>query len=232
MKHVFREIQVVTTDRPGHARQVARDAQVDLILAVGGDGTVSEVVSGILERDGQSGQPILGILAAGRGNDFRLSAGSGISAALLAHKLATETPAPVDAGRISVAGLDPPDSYFINVAGVDFEPEVLKTAESEFRRLPRARGYLAAMLTTLRSYENAPLELHIDHRTLLLRANSLLVANSGFFAQGGIWPSRPMASSAESCRPHSRSCRELYALLRERQNPDSVLRREPIAESA
>ena len=151
---------------------------------MGGDGTISEVASGILERDGRSPRPILGILAAGRGNDFRRSVGSRISAAQLAHKLATETPPPVDAGRISFAGLDVPDDYFINIAGVGFEPEVLKTAESEFRRLPRALGYLAAMLTTLRTYENAQLELRIDDRTLNLKANSVLVANGRFFAQG------------------------------------------------
>lgn len=65
---------VVVTDGPGHARQLAASVQgVDILVAVGGDGTIVEVMSGIMDRQGDS--PRLAVLPAGTGNDVARSLG-------------------------------------------------------------------------------------------------------------------------------------------------------------
>ena len=65
---------VVVTERRGHARQIAASsADYDTIVAVGGDGTANEVLSGILDRP--QPQPRLAIVPAGTGNDIARNVG-------------------------------------------------------------------------------------------------------------------------------------------------------------
>ena len=66
--------QVVFTERPGHAREIAaRCDDCEILAAVGGDGTVGEVISGIMER--QEPQPKLAVVPCGTGNDVSQNAG-------------------------------------------------------------------------------------------------------------------------------------------------------------
>lgn len=65
------------TDAPGHARRLASEAAdsgFESVVAVGGDGTVNEVIDGILETPLEA-RPSLGILPGGTGDDFARSLG-------------------------------------------------------------------------------------------------------------------------------------------------------------
>lgn len=65
---------VVITERPGHAREVAAArSDYDTITAVGGDGTVSEVISGLMEQN--EPRPKVAIIPGGTGNDIAQNAG-------------------------------------------------------------------------------------------------------------------------------------------------------------
>ena len=65
---------VVMTERPGHAREVAASrSDYEIITAVGGDGTVSEVISGVMEQ--QAPRPKVAIIPGGTGNDIAQNAG-------------------------------------------------------------------------------------------------------------------------------------------------------------
>jgi YegS/Rv2252/BmrU family lipid kinase len=65
---------VIITEGPGHAREVAASAAgYDTLATVGGDGTVNEIMNGIMERDGS---PLsLAIIPAGTGNDIARALG-------------------------------------------------------------------------------------------------------------------------------------------------------------
>jgi len=63
------EARVLISERPGHGRLLAADAAregVELVISVGGDGTLGEVANGLMDVDGA---PALGIVPAGTGND-------------------------------------------------------------------------------------------------------------------------------------------------------------------
>ena len=60
----------VYTDRPGHATLLARDADADIVVAVGGDGTVSEVAQGLVGTD-----KVLGIIPCGSGDGLAFHLG-------------------------------------------------------------------------------------------------------------------------------------------------------------
>jgi YegS/Rv2252/BmrU family lipid kinase len=68
---------VSTTEYPGHARELAATAAAqgtDTVIVIGGDGTINEVISGLV-TSGRSGGPCIGIIPAGSSNDFSKSLG-------------------------------------------------------------------------------------------------------------------------------------------------------------
>ena len=93
------------------------------ILVAGGDGSIHEVVNGIL----RSGETIeLGVIPTGTGNDFAKACSIPVNwenaVPLLAERIRTGTPAhPVDAGRMN-------DRYFANSAGIGFDAKVNRIA--------------------------------------------------------------------------------------------------------
>ena len=65
---------VIFTEHPGHAREIAASVKgYDTIAAVGGDGTVGDISSGILDREGD--RPTIAIIPAGTGNDIARNVG-------------------------------------------------------------------------------------------------------------------------------------------------------------
>ncbi len=113
--------RIVRTDCPGHATQAARDALLGgerYLVAVGGDGTVHEVVNGMFS----GGRPIaadavLGVVAAGSGCDFVRSFGLSGDAAQAAKHLAGDRVRRIDVGQVTVtSGAEQITRYFANIA--------------------------------------------------------------------------------------------------------------------
>lgn len=130
VENALGDVVVRYTTRPGHARELAEEGAGDghpLIVAVGGDGTFSEVVNGVLQAGpaadpsatsggGQSG-PAVGLIDAGTGGDFRRSLGIGPGYKNCLDAIALGRERLVDVGRASFTGIDgsPVDRYFVNV---------------------------------------------------------------------------------------------------------------------
>src|SRR5688500_13091591 len=71
------ELVWATTDQPQHAMQLAREAGeegYDVVVAIGGDGTVHEIVNGLMQVPREQ-RPTLGIIPVGSGNDFAANVG-------------------------------------------------------------------------------------------------------------------------------------------------------------
>lgn len=148
--------QLVETLRPNHAIDLARDARSSgfgVVAAVGGDGTVSEVVNG-LYRSAVPGRPVgrLAMFPAGSGNDFVDMLGAPKSPGAVVERILRGHVKHVDLG---VAGYraqgDAHSRVFDNNLGVGFEAQV--TLESyKIRRLKGTLLYVWAALRALRSY--------------------------------------------------------------------------------
>ncbi|MBN2117700.1 MAG: diacylglycerol kinase family lipid kinase [Anaerolineales bacterium] len=141
-------IEWTGTVYPGHAIELARDASIhhyDKVIAMGGDGTVHEVVNGLMKVPERI-RPILGVVPAGSGNDFSHAIGTPTNPAeALVRALEGEASA-VDLGMMTDERGH--QEYFDNTIGIGFDTIV--TIHS--RRLPVVRGfvlYLTAVIQTI-----------------------------------------------------------------------------------
>jgi YegS/Rv2252/BmrU family lipid kinase len=133
---------------PTHATELARQAGehgYEMVVAMGGDGTVHEVVNGLMQLP-EAKRPILGVVPVGSGNDFAHAIGVPLqSDRALAHALGGQ-PSAVDVGVMTDD--HGRKEYFDNTLGIGFDAVV--TIRSH--KLPVLRGflmYLAAVLQTI-----------------------------------------------------------------------------------
>lgn len=172
--------ELVQTERPGHGIEITRQAVMDgceLIVAAGGDGTVNEVINGLMQCK-QEGLPIpaLGVLSVGRGNDFAGSMGIPTDLEVGIRALAGGERRTIDIGRVT-GGIYPQGRYFGNCVGVGFDA----ITTIEVHKLPRWGGFLAflvAVLKTVFLYNKAPLATTIyDEHTLTQRSLLISIMN-------------------------------------------------------
>ena len=136
-------IEVSVTWEKGDARRfVAQAGAVDLVIAAGGDGTLNEVVHGLMDLS-QVARPVLGIVALGTANDF--ATGSGIPPdPEQALDLCMEgTAVPVDVGKAN-------EYWFLNAVSIGFGAEITATTPPELKRAlgPVAYTVMGAILAT------------------------------------------------------------------------------------
>jgi diacylglycerol kinase (ATP) len=166
----LKEVECVTTEAPGHARRLAHAAAtrgVERVVAVGGDGTVSEVAGGLA-----GSQVALGVVPAGTGNDFSRALGLP-SAPEIAARLALDGSTRwVDLGHVRTAHQR---VAFVNVAGCGFDAEVVRRTRSG-RRAGGALMYLIGILQTLTAFRPVPMGLVVDGQWLERRALGIAVA--------------------------------------------------------
>src|SRR5882762_2029031 len=121
-------IEVRVTSEKGDARRfVAETGEVDLLIAAGGDGTLNEVVHGLMDLSKEA-RPVFGVVPLGTANDFAI--GCGIPRdpeTALALCLEGEA-APIDIGKAN-------EHWFLNAASVGFGAEVTATTSPELKRL-------------------------------------------------------------------------------------------------
>lgn len=138
---------IIETKASGEAIELSYQGAVAgyrKIIAAGGDGTVNEVANGII-RSGASVE--MGIIPVGRGNDFAWIADipKDITSAV---SLILDTPArTMDVGYLE-GGDFPTGRYFLNGAGIGFEPSVTFKA-STYKHLNGTPSYVIALLSCL-----------------------------------------------------------------------------------
>ena len=198
LRVILPRFDVVFTQQPGDATRLAARAagKYDIIAAVGGDGTISEVVNGLIGEDGTLRAAVaLGIIPRGTGSDLVRSLGIPHSLAPAAAVLARDQRREVDIGRARVCGFDgvPITRYFINEAEVGMGAAVSDAVNRSFKRFGGTVGFLWGILATMIRYRDRAVSISLDGRpaqTALL--NNVWIAN-GSYSGGGI-ASAPQAS--------------------------------------
>ncbi|MGA9351944.1 MAG: diacylglycerol kinase family protein [Anaerolineae bacterium] len=182
------KFDAILTEEPGHATRLARQALDDgyrTIVAVGGDGTVNEVLNGLVEEGAVDPEVTLGIIPCGTGADFSRTVGIPRDYVGACRQLLRFETRLVDLGRITCLRQGQEvERYFINVAGLGFDGEVAELANRSPKVLGGTITYLACLFTSLVTYRNKNVELSFDGQHLRGRLNSVIVCNGRYFGGG------------------------------------------------
>jgi diacylglycerol kinase (ATP) len=176
--------EIVRTARAGHALEFARESvrdQVDLVVAVGGDGTVNEVANGLV-----GSETTLGILPLGTGNAFARAIGVPINPAAACRMLATAEATWVDAGRVG-------DRVFLSTMGVGVDAEVCRLFSGTAAGKRGFLRYAGLTVQAIKSYVPAHLTIDVDGRPwhqgaplLMTVANTPQLGHGATIAPGAV----------------------------------------------
>ena len=154
------DARIEVTRGPRHAERLAADAEAaghDRVIAVGGDGTVQEVVNGLL--DGRS-SATLGVVPLGRGNDFGRSLGlPGELGAAWRVAIGRGTRR-IDAARATNGAGD--SRWFASAGGIGFDAQVAAAMVRRRGWQAGRAGYLLTALDELRRFGNRRVQLALD----------------------------------------------------------------------
>ena len=177
--------RIVRTTHPGHATEAARQALSDgerYLVAVGGDGTVHEVVNGMVRDGGPvAADAVLGVVAAGSGCDFVRSFGLPPDAEQAAERLTGDRVRTIDVGTVTCA--DGTTRCFVNIAEAGLGGAVVARAANLGRFLGSAR-YAAGFWLTLPRFRPAAVRLDANGQYHAWRAFNVVVANCRFYGGG------------------------------------------------
>ncbi|MGA9239926.1 diacylglycerol/lipid kinase family protein [Robiginitalea sp.] len=150
-----RSVQFLPTRRKKHAIELAREAAengCDYMIAVGGDGTLHEVINGLLQCSLPADKyPAIGLLPCGSANDFARTAKILDSTEGLFNLIQNHTTQKIDLGRIQLQQTGVV-RYFINIAGAGLGGEVVQKMEESSALLGPGLNYFWHILTGFLRY--------------------------------------------------------------------------------
>jgi diacylglycerol kinase (ATP) len=180
------DVDVRVTERRGHAVELARAATeqaVPLVLAVGGDGTVSEVANGLA---GVAGSTELAVVQRGSGCDFGRTFGIPKDTDRALTIAATAAARTIDLGRVEFAGRDGESQsrYFANIASAGLTGVAADRVNRGGKPLGATVAFAWAAIATFVSYRNTRFHVQIDDEQIDQVCNNAIVANCRYFAGG------------------------------------------------
>lgn len=168
------EYKIAFTEYPKHASKIAEEAKksFDIIAAVGGDGTVNEIGTALINTSTQ-----LAIIPVGSGNGLARHFGIPIGFAQAIRALNHSRPVVIDTAKIN-------DKAFLGVAGIGFDAHIAQQF-SQFGK----RGFFSYCLVALREftkYDPETYQIKIDGKNITKKAFILSFANSSQYGNNFI----------------------------------------------
>ena len=173
------------SERPGHLTELAQRAADDgaeLLVAVGGDGTVHEVVNGIAGRTGVD----LAIVPRGTGRDFVRTYG-------IPHRLDDALRTARD-GRVREVDLglarfrswqgEAAEAYFANIASAGMSGAIAKRANETSKALGGKASYFWATFAVFARWRTSEIAVGVGAETRRARMHDVVVANGRYFGGG------------------------------------------------
>jgi len=190
LKSFLKEFKCEFTEKPFQAIEISRAAikeGTELVVGVGGDGTMNEIANGFYEnREIINPETTLGIVPSGTGCDFTRSLNIPLD---LKNALKVITQAPsslIDIGRATFKANsgEEQERYFLNVADFGIGGEVVKKV-NENRMERKASSYLKCLLSTFIAYKSKRLRIKIDDDELPIDEYMIgAVSNGRIFGKG------------------------------------------------
>jgi diacylglycerol kinase (ATP) len=178
---------IFVTQKAGDAEQAARDAAgqgFDTVLVAGGDGTVNEVINGLLTSTHGPKPLPLGLVPLGTQNvlasELGLAASDDLSA--LAAMLRAGKTRRLDAGKLDAGKAR--ERYFVLMAGFGFDAVVVREVLRPMKDLLGPAAYAFATLGALAKYRSTSIALTLDGEKIYSEAFLVVIANAASYASG------------------------------------------------
>ncbi len=182
--------QLHITNAAGEAMRLAQTLpSLEPIVVVGGDGTLHEVIRGLLGGQSRTERPI-GIIPLGTGDDFARATGIPLNNLGAALEVVMRGRSKwFDAARIG-------ERSFLNGFGVGFDAQVARTVKTTPKNLPGSLRYLMAIVQELSALEPRPVKVFADE-VLVHDDAALLVAVMNLKGYGGGLKINPNGNGAD-----------------------------------
>ena len=176
------------TEAPGHAIELAKSAAKQgyrVVVSVGGDGTLNEIVNGLYDS-GSMSDVMLGIIGTGTGSDYIRTIGIPRSHREACWCFTRPRKLTVDLGVVEyVSRGQTARRLFVNFAGLGFDAEVVKATTQRFKALGSLPSYLLGLLTTLLFYQGKRVTIKLDGQAEDRKVCVVLMGN-GKYGGGGM----------------------------------------------
>lgn len=171
VRSIFNEYRFEFTEKPCHATEISRAAikdGVELIVGIGGDGTMNEIANGFFENDRiLNPETALGVVPSGTGSDLSRSLHIP-SSYRNALELITEAPShAIDAGKVLFTDHSGTacERFFLNISDFGIGGEVVR--HMNLKKMERKKSsYFRSALSTFIHYKNKRLRIRIDGKDL------------------------------------------------------------------
>ena len=173
--------ETLYSERPGHLIELAASTDADLVVAVGGDGTLNEVVNGLMERDER---PVVATIPLGTGMDFVRTYGIPTRFDDAVDVAARGGERTIDVGRVDhTRGV----RYFANVGSVGMSAAVAQRANGMSKALGGKATFFYALTRVFLEWQNTPISVELEDGTRRdARMHDVIVAN-GQWHGGAMW---------------------------------------------
>jgi diacylglycerol kinase (ATP) len=182
---------MLSTEREGDGERLARlavERGATRLVIAGGDGTVSEALSGLLQCDRADAVEI-GLLPLGTGRDFARLLGLGTELRAAVARLSSGRRRKVDAGRIRCRALDGGERVrcFLNIASMGLPAESARWLQLRGRRGKRGPlSYVMSALASLTRYTMPLVTIRVDDRIVHDGRLALAAVSNGQSFAGGM----------------------------------------------
>ncbi len=183
------DIEWVNTQGGGDALAAAEEWSSGLLIVVGGDGTVNEVING-LGRAGFPADVILAVLPMGTGNDLAATLAIPNDLEEAQEAIRENRVRTFDVVRVRSEGVG--ERYFINVSTGGFGAEASSLADEEMKNRWGKLAYFRASLEKALDFDVREVRVTLDGEERMLRAVNVAVGNCRY--AGGGWLAAPKAN--------------------------------------
>ena len=173
----------VLTQEPMQATELAREAATqgyDLVVVVGGDGTINEVINGLMGPDGKA-KADLGVIRTGTANDSARNLDLPTSLLKNCRRMVSPERTEVDIGIVEFLREGRArQRFFLNDAGAGFDADLMEEAKKTVLPLGPKGPYVGAFLKMAPTYDPKDFTLSFRDRQEARRAYTVLVSNGRY----------------------------------------------------
>jgi diacylglycerol kinase (ATP) len=189
-KNIFDSVLVFETEYARHAIELGHKMVFDhlhYVIAVGGDGTLNEVVNGMLGTGLSADElPAVGILPYGSANDFSKTLEITTDFAPLIEWMEKDKTRPIDIGEVSFIDEDGVSfsRYFINILDAGIGAIVVKKVNKSTKPLGAKFAFVKAITESFLTYSPSEVTAKIGDKQMDVKILTLAVANGKYFGNG------------------------------------------------